>query len=455
MMKKLLFILSAAITSTVQATIIPVPAQYSTIQEAINASVNGDTVEVSPGTYYENINFREKNIVLTSLYYLSGDTAYISSTIINGGAPVITDSASCVIIAGGQDTATVLQGFTLTGGLGTRWQDIHNAGFYREGGGILIELSSPTIQHNIIIDNHITNLATVINTGGGGIRIGDGNPVIQNNLILYNEAVYGPGIVLNYTAVRIRNNIIASNYGGQNYYGGSGIWMVGDFGTVPKIIENNTIINNTCVVANGTGGILVWGSLSVIIRNNIIRGNVPATQLKNVQGAATIAYNISSGSIPGTANIYADPMLDPQCNMPMTGSPSIDAGDSSVIYNDLVIAPGTAAWPSSGTERNDIGAFGGPYASVLNCVFSLSGVDEMNATEKTLSVYPNPAKDILYISSKNKIESAEIINAEGKLITAYPVINTSLSLKGIAKGFYILKIQYADKNIENKKIQIE
>jgi hypothetical protein len=454
MMKKLLFILSV-LASTVQATIITVPGQYATIQEAINASSDGDTVEVSPGTYYENINYREKNIVLSSLYYLNGDTSYISSTVINGGTPLIADSASCVVIAGSQDSTAVLQGFTLTGGLGTRWQDIHNAGFYREGGGILIELSSPTVQHNIIIDNHITNLANVINTGGGGIRIGDGNPVIQNNLILHNEAVYGPGIVLNYTAARIRNNIIASNYGGQNYYGGSGIWMVADYGTVPKIIENNTIINNSCAASNGTGGILVWGSASVIIRNNIIRGNFPATQLKNIAGTATISYNISSGIIPGTANIDADPMLDAQCNMPTAGSPAIDAGDSSSIYNDLIIAPGTAAWPSSGTERNDIGAFGGPYASVLNCFFSVSGVDEVDTKDQTLFVYPNPAKDVLYISSKKKIVSAEIISVEGKVIDRCSAVHASLSLTGLARGFYILKIQYAGNSVENKKFQIE
>jgi hypothetical protein len=454
MMKKLLLFLSVLGTS-VQATIITVPGQYTTIQEAINASADGDTVEVSPGTYYENINFRDKNIFLTSLYYLSGDTSYVSSTIINGGSPVDADSASCVIIAGGQDSTAVLQGFTLTGGLGTKWQDIHNINFYREGGGVLIELSSPTVQHNIIINNHITNTGSVVSTGGAGIRIGDGNPIIQNNVIMNNESIYGAGIVLNYTGVRIRNNIIAGNYGGQNFYGGSGIWMVADFGVVPKVIENNTIINNSCVASNGTGGILVWGSASVIIRNNIIRGNYPAAQVKNVQGVATISYNISSGIIPGTNNILADPMLDPQCNMPMVGSPAIDAGDSSVIYNDLITAPGTAAYPSSGTDRNDIGAFGGPHASVLNCIFSLSGVDEINATEQSASIYPNPAKNIIYISAKKKIESIEIINAEGKVIGAYPVINSSVFLKGVSEGFYLLKIQYADKSIESKKFVSE
>ena len=54
----------------VRADVIHVPADYPTIQEAINAAVNGDTVLVSPGTYVENINFRGRNIVVASEFLL-------------------------------------------------------------------------------------------------------------------------------------------------------------------------------------------------------------------------------------------------------------------------------------------------------------------------------------------------------------------------------------------------
>jgi len=67
--------------------IIAVPRDYVTIQAAINAAVNGDTVLVSPGTYFENINFRGKNIVVASDYILTSDPSSIKNTIINGSAP--------------------------------------------------------------------------------------------------------------------------------------------------------------------------------------------------------------------------------------------------------------------------------------------------------------------------------------------------------------------------------
>ena len=118
-MKRELLSISFIVASFLcKATIINVPANYPTIQAAILATANGDTVLVAPGTYFENLNFRGHKIVLTSLYYLNKDTSFIKSTIINGSQPSNPDTASCVIINSGEDSTTVLQGFTLTGGGG-------------------------------------------------------------------------------------------------------------------------------------------------------------------------------------------------------------------------------------------------------------------------------------------------------------------------------------------------
>jgi len=39
---------------------------FTAIQQAIHAAVEGDEIIVHPGTYYENIEFKGKNIVLRS-----------------------------------------------------------------------------------------------------------------------------------------------------------------------------------------------------------------------------------------------------------------------------------------------------------------------------------------------------------------------------------------------------
>ena len=72
------------ISQFIGATILNVPDDYPTIQIGIDASANSDTVLVMPGIYFEHINFNGKNIVVGSFILTSGDTSYISQTVIDG-----------------------------------------------------------------------------------------------------------------------------------------------------------------------------------------------------------------------------------------------------------------------------------------------------------------------------------------------------------------------------------
>jgi len=82
-------------------TVVHIPADYSTIQRGIDASVDSDTILVEIGTYYENINFNGKNIILLShfCYDESPDSAFLTSTIIDGnnsGSVVTFDSGESI-----------------------------------------------------------------------------------------------------------------------------------------------------------------------------------------------------------------------------------------------------------------------------------------------------------------------------------------------------------------------
>src|SRR6516225_56407 len=113
------------------ASIIHVPADQPTIQGAISAASNGDTVQVAAGTYVENLNFLGKAITVTS-------DQGPDVTIIDGN-----QAGSVVTFASGEGLQSVLNGFTVRNG--------NAASSALDGGGIRIANSSPTITGNFII----------------------------------------------------------------------------------------------------------------------------------------------------------------------------------------------------------------------------------------------------------------------------------------------------------------
>jgi len=408
---------------TAQATIIQVPGGQPTIQAGINASVNGDTVLVAPGTYQENIHFRKKGITVASRFLLTNNLADVDSTVIDGSNPASSDSASCVRIVSDSsqttnDTTAALIGFTLTGGAGTRWTDEHGAGTYREGGGILIQYLSPRVQYNKIIGNHTHDAS--LQSGGGGIRCGDGNPRILNNLITGNTSgVYGGGIVLNYTGAIIKNNLIAYDTTGTGYGGGGGIWIYANDGSGrPKVIENNTLFRNSTGTGSGLGGGIYIGSGTATLRNDILWAN----RYSQIVGSATATYCDVQGGHSGTGNINQDPaFLDTAQFYLSDTSACVDAGDTSAIYNDPEDPqnPGHALWPSRGLLRNDMGTYGGPGRTSIP-----TGVEEVRSGGRRDGFFlgqnqPNPFRAetvIRYILPQASVVALNLYNPLGEEI---------------------------------------
>lgn len=307
--------------------VLRVPAQYATVQAAIDSAAAGDTVLVAPGRYYENLRFGSRNLVLTSHYALRGDRSHIATTILDGSRPANPDTASVLIMDGDQDSTTVVQGFTITGGTGTLWLDPRHKLVYREGGGILCEFAAPIIQFNIIERNEaVAKGEGVASAGGGGIRCGFGEPTIRHNIIRQNRGLYGGGIVLFYAAARVQNNLITGNTGGQEH-GGAGIWAVGGHSrTAAHLIERNTVVNNVALPSDSAtprdlrgkgGGMIVLGTPAVL-RGNLVWGNrqqagpqvalsprvVPTLEHNVVQGG----FRFADGRPPAsTGTLEAEP----------------------------------------------------------------------------------------------------------------------------------------------------
>jgi len=244
------------------ASTIHVPSDQPSIQAGINSASNGDTVLVSPGTYYENIDFKGKAITVTS----SGGAAH---TIIDGS----TGQNPTVVFRNKEAETSILSGFTI------------------QGGGIET-YSSPISQTNY---------------GTGGILIQEGSPVIANNIITHNHC---NGIQSNASSPLIENNEIDNTLDAQGqcgFAGGSAIWLYGSLSnynggtqlqTPPAVVSGNLIQNNTQSGkddAGGNGGtaIAVWGAYASII-GNTLRNNITLGD-----GGAILAFNTDEVVIVG------------------------------------------------------------------------------------------------------------------------------------------------------------
>jgi hypothetical protein len=374
----LVLLLFSLASGLAQAQTLHVPADYPTIQSAVFAAQEGDTVLVSPGIYYENVQLQGRDIVLTSRFRIDQDAALIEQTVIDGSQPVHPDTGSCLLIWKHETAATVIEGFTLRGGTGTVWLDPAGFGTYREGGGILTEFSSPVIRHNIIRDNVIPSATPppINSTGGGGIRSGDGAPLIEHNLIVHNRADgYGGGIVLNYTpGAVIRNNVIAYNQGGVDFSGG-GLWAVGTDQNTVVVFQNNVLAYNEALPGpgqlDGQGGGMWINAIKVLVSNNIVWGNIQdnGKQVRSSGANLVVQYNTIQDGHPGsTATSTLDPLFaDTACFQLSPGSPAVDAGRDDAAVQDFSFNERRAAFPARGTLRADQGAYGGPGRGPLAC----------------------------------------------------------------------------------------
>jgi len=211
---------------------------FATIQHGIDFSSNSDKVLVQSGTYVENINFNCKNIVVGSLYLTTGDTTYLSQTVIDGN-----QNGSVVVFESGEDSSAVLSGFTITNGY-----------FLGEGGGGIRcwDNSSPTLSSLFIRGNS--------GPMGGGISCHyNSSPRITNVTISNNSTFdyptggpFGGGISCVNSSPKLTNVIISGNTSGD----GGGIYCSGN---------SNPILTNVTVTSNSAdfGGGIYWHLLAV------------------------------------------------------------------------------------------------------------------------------------------------------------------------------------------------
>ena len=265
-----------------------VPAEYPTIQSAIDAAVSGDTVVVAPGRYWgpgntglilskaitvRSVDPNDKWIVNNtgiSGFTLGGPNSVIEGFRISGGGIKVTSY-----------TSPIIRNCIIT----------NNIAMVSGGGGIYCSgtNSSPSIINCDITNNY------VYNRGGGGMYISSGgSPAIIDCRITGNYAGptmgKGGGIYCTQGNPIIRNCVISDNFASD----GGGIWMNA---YVTGVIDGCKILNNKStygaglyIDSSGSGG-------STNISRSQISGNVAAIYGGGIYTNASIPFEISDSII--------------------------------------------------------------------------------------------------------------------------------------------------------------
>jgi parallel beta-helix repeat protein len=251
------FLLTAILflcATQVWARTISVPAEYTSIQSAINDANNADVIILTLGTYTgpgnKDIDFMGKAVTLQSID--PNDPNIVASTIID-----CQRSGRGFRFYKGEDTNSVVDGLTITNGY-----PIY------EGGAIHCFNSSPTIR-NCIITNNITS------GNGAGIYCGyDSNPIITNCIISSNTFIdvgYGGGIYCYKSSPIITNCIITNNSAVGYARHGGGICCWGDQTAGGNAIVANCIISGNSAGHRGGGLYAYWSSPTFV--NCTVIGN--------------------------------------------------------------------------------------------------------------------------------------------------------------------------------------
>jgi len=282
--------------------IIYVPDDYTTIQEAINAANSNDMVLVAEGTYNENIRFYGKPITVASMFIIDGLSKHIANTIIKGPQFSSWNTDATVLFIDGEDTTSVLNGFTITGGNGV----LNETYQLRCGGGIYANNAGSKIINNIIYGNNVTGETTA---GAGICCIADDDgtywTIIENNVIRNNNlnsnghAAFGGGMAIMINSI-IRNNLIefntCRNPFHQAYGGAIEIQKLTD-DPIVSVIEKNTIRHNKTDGINGSFGAgIACFNISPIISDNVFRYN-KVTSKGGSKGGAVFIFRSDNGIV--------------------------------------------------------------------------------------------------------------------------------------------------------------
>ena len=312
-----------------------VPSSYATVQDAVDASVDGDTVLLEPGVFRGNGN---RNIDLgRKELTIRGEGGATLCTIDCQGTVDVPFRG--IIVAGEQTSATVIEGLTIVGG--TTEQGAIADPF--NGAAIQLVGSSPIVRNCVFRDNHAACWGGAIFSGHGG------SPTIQNCFFQDNFAGDGGAAIFSWdrAAPIVLDSVFVRNDG------------VTTGGAITHFSWPEAITIDGCTFVENESS---WAKAAYIsvgeIKNTIVwNGGAGSTQLAGGHATVRVTHSNIQGGLndlewDGGGNMNADPRFVNGFRL-LPNSPCRDAGDPNAMTTGRLDIDGQ---PRVSYVRIDMGA---------------------------------------------------------------------------------------------------
>ncbi len=291
------------------------PPEYATVQAAVDAAREGDTLQVAGlcASVHQRAGLRQVVYLDKSLTLRGGYTTTNWTDPNPAANPTTLDARGqgrVAYITGEIDPT--LEGLRLTGGDatglgGTPYEWI------QAGGGVYVYTATATIR-DCVIYNNVAN-TTDYYSWGGGLYLRQSEAALLGNRVQGNTASVassgsGGGVYLYESPATLENNTIINNIAStgddKQEGGGGGLCLVHSDAT----LQGNTIINNiasTGYQSWGQGGGLSLGDSDALLQGNLVEGNIASTNWSGEGGGlylwgsnATLEGNRIIGNNAGT-----------------------------------------------------------------------------------------------------------------------------------------------------------
>ena len=395
---------------------------FCVIQQAINASANGDEIIVQPGTYLGSINFLGKAIIVRSTD--PNDPAVVASTILEGTG----SSGSVVTFNSGETAMSVLSGVTIRNGVAI------------QGGAVFIKNSSPTIENSVLTLNTATFGGAVYNEGGDPTC--SGSTFWANSAGTHGGAIYNVALS-SLTIVDCGFYSNSADQGGAIYSDNSFLSInqcvfsgnIADIGAGVSVISGSDMTMTNCTfsrnAATTNGGALHFSIFSdATVTNCILWEDSPNEIYDQTNNTPeNVSFSDIQGEHPGTANIASSPaFVDPDGPDNVVGtpdddlrlnnhSPGIDSG-----HNDSAIVSGLTLDFNSDTRFVD-------DAAVTDSGNGTAPIVDMGAYERQVDSLAQSIKVTTLDSIQDTIDAAGYTD---EIILNPGVYNQVIDLRGKA-----------------------